>query len=193
MEFCNGGDLHEMIHTQGPFSEAKAKPLFRQIGYSLAYLHRHSIAHLDLKPHNVLVCRLPNKSVVLKLGDFGLAQSMHQLNPQSFRGSPLYCAPEIFEKHYDARADLWSAGVILYEMLFKRTPYAAATVDDLLPIIARGDDIIIPESPAITPTCHDLLTRLLQRDPEKRIAFDGFFGHLFVDLEHYPTAECLPK
>lgn len=88
-------------------------------------------------------------------------------------------APEIILKHkYDARADLWSVGVILYECLFGKAPYSSRSIQELLDKVQSLQKIEIPPNSKISAECEDILTRLLQHDPEKRITF----GNLKVTL-----------
>ena len=97
-------------------------------------------------------------------------------------------APEmILKKRYDAKVDLWSTGVILYECLFGKAPYKSTTVDELMSKIAENAAIVVPDSPSISENCHDLLTRCLTRDPSHRISYEEFFQHGFLDLEHMPS------
>lgn len=98
-------------------------------------------------------------------------------------------APEIiFKSEYDARADLWSVGVILYEILVGRTPFHSTSVKDLVQKL-KNERIRIPSTVKMSPECHDLLVRLLQRNPNQRMPFDEFFSHRFLDLDHMPSLE----
>lgn len=103
-------------------------------------------------------------------------------------------APEIaINRKYDARADLYSIGVILYECLFGKAPYSSKTVEELLEKINSRQRIEIPTNVKISNECEDLLTRLLQHDPDKRISFQDFFNHEFVDMKHAPSDENMEK
>lgn len=110
------------------------------------------------------------------------------------KGSPLYMAPEILQKHrYTASADLWSIGVILYECLFGRAPYRSGSLRELLEKIINNTRIEIPKHCKISPETEDLLTRLLQSNPDERISFQDFFDHEFLDLLHHPSDENLEQ
>lgn len=99
-------------------------------------------------------------------------------------------APEILLKHrYEASADLWSIGVILYECLFGKAPYSSKTLQELLDKIKNLQKIETPKHSKISVECEDLLKRLLQHDPSKRISFEDFFDHDFIDLKHAPNDE----
>lgn len=112
----------------------------------------------------------------------------------SLRGSPLYLAPEILKyRRYDARADLWSVGVILFECLYAVPPFAADSIMQLAEKITSDTKIKAPSGVRVSHACKDLLQRLLQRDPEQRLSFEEFFAHPFLDLEHMPSEESYSK
>lgn len=86
-----------------------------------------------------------------------------------------------------------SLGVILYECLFGKAPYSSGTVEELVNKIKADRRIELPTSVSISDQCRDLLTKLLERDPEQRISFQQYFQHPFVDLEHAPGLDSLEK
>ncbi|XP_054720219.1 serine/threonine-protein kinase ULK3-like [Uloborus diversus] len=193
LEYCSGGDLSHFIRSKKRLPEPLVQRFLQQLAKALQFLRSQNIAHMDLKPQNILLSSVSNP--VLKLGDFGLAQ---YLNPDSeatsMRGSPLYMAPEILLKHlYDARVDLWSVGIILYECLFGEAPFSSSTFAELAEKIKSSNPIQLPYGAQVSEKCKDLILKLLQRDPNKRITFDEFFNHPFVDLEHMPTEETYSK
>ncbi|XP_063782446.1 serine/threonine-protein kinase ULK3 [Pseudophryne corroboree] len=192
-EYCAGGDLSRFIRTRRILPEKVAQIFLQQLASALKFLHEKNISHLDLKPQNILLSNLDRPH--LKLADFGFAQHMTSRDEnQSLRGSPLYMAPEmVCSRHYDARVDLWSVGVILYEALFGRAPFASRSFSELEEKIRSVRTIELPARPRVSPECRDLLQRLLERDPDQRISFPDFFNHSFVDLEHMPCAESLEK
>ncbi|XP_072727385.1 serine/threonine-protein kinase ULK3 isoform X5 [Ciconia boyciana] len=140
---------------------------------------------------------LPEKvaRVFLQQLDFGFAQYMSPWDEKHvLRGSPLYMAPEmVCRQQYDARVDLWSVGVILYEALFGRPPFASRSFAELEEKIRSDRAVELPSRPLLSPECRDLLGQLLERDPLKRISFERFFAHPFVDMEHVPGPESLCK
>ncbi|PVD19971.1 hypothetical protein C0Q70_20465 [Pomacea canaliculata] len=125
--------------------------------------------------------------------DFGFAKPMLEGDQMDvMRGSPLYMAPEIIcRKSYDARVDLWSIGVILYECLFGRAPFASRSFKELGEKIWDSKPVELPPGVEVSDDCRDLLLKLLQRNPEDRISFEEFFNHPFVDLLHAPSPYCL--
>lgn len=193
MEFCAGGDLSRFIRSKKTLSEPFACKFLRQLALALQFMRSKGIAHMDLKPQNLLLTE--ERKPVLKIGDFGMAQHLNTGDSaSSYRGSPLYMAPEIMlSQHYDAKVDLWSVGVILYEALFGAAPFACSTLEEFHERVLDPRPVEIPPVPVVTEQCKHLLQCLLERDPDKRITFEDFFNHPFVDLEHMPTAECLPK
>ncbi|XP_075361766.1 serine/threonine-protein kinase ULK3 isoform X3 [Mycteria americana] len=140
---------------------------------------------------------LPEKvaRIFLQQLDFGFAQYMSPWDEKHvLRGSPLYMAPEmVCRQQYDARVDLWSVGVILYEALFGRPPFASRSFAELEEKIRSDRAVELPSRPLLSPECRDLLGQLLERDPLKRISFERFFAHPFVDMEHVPGPESLCK
>ncbi|XP_040498922.1 serine/threonine-protein kinase ULK3 isoform X2 [Ursus maritimus] len=190
MEFCAGGDLSRFIHTRRILPERVAR-VFMQ--HALQFLHERNISHLDLKPQNILLSSLEKPH--LKLADFGFAQHMSPWDEKHvLRGSPLYMAPEmVCQRQYDARVDLWSVGVILYEALFGQPPFASRSFTELEEKIRSNRVIELPLRPPLSRDCRDLLQRLLERDPNRRISFQDFFAHPWVDLEHMPSGESLAR
>ncbi|XP_022435741.1 serine/threonine-protein kinase ULK3 isoform X2 [Delphinapterus leucas] len=193
MEFCAGGDLSRFIHTRRILPEKVARVFMQQLASALQFLHERNISHLDLKPQNILLSSLEKPH--LKLADFGFAQHMSPWDEKHvLRGSPLYMAPEmVCQRQYDARVDLWSVGVILYEALFGQPPFASRSFSELEEKIRSNRVIELPLRPALSQDCRDLLQRLLERDPSRRISFQDFFGHPWVDLEHMPSGESLAQ
>ncbi|KAI2808008.1 Serine/threonine-protein kinase ulk3 [Blomia tropicalis] len=202
-EYCSGGELATVINLKRCFPEEIVQHFLQQLASALKFLRANDIAHMDLKPQNILISgisfvNLLNelnsfkvwRNVVLKIADFGFAQHLSDEEiSTSFRGSPLYMAPEILLGHeYDARVDLWSIGVILYQCLFGHTPYSCTSSGDLInKFRTKKIRISIPAKPKISQNCRDLLKRLLTFDPKKRISFEDFFDHPFLDLEHIPN------
>ena len=166
--------------------------LAQQLAVALRYLRDHGVSHLDLKPSNLLLSG--TQPPLLKVADFGFAQHLAEnATERGLRGSPLYMAPEILLKdHFDAKADIWSVGVILYEALFGKAPFSSPTLEDLIARIKEEKVVDIPSrTPPLSPDCKDFLTRCLVRSPEKRISFLDFFDHPFLDLDHFPEKDSL--
>ncbi|XP_012261836.2 serine/threonine-protein kinase ULK3 [Athalia rosae] len=193
MEYCDGGDLSSFIRKKHRLPENICRKFLQQLALALRFLRSHNICHMDLKPQNLLLVKKPK--LTLKVGDFGFAQylanSEHRFN---MRGSPLYMAPEILLDHkYDARVDLWSVGIIMYECLFGKAPYSSSSFQELAEKIKDRRPIELPKNAYITAECKDLITSLLKHNPTERMTFDEFFGHEFLDLRHAPTTDNYDK
>ncbi|KAL8595819.1 hypothetical protein ACOMHN_012237 [Nucella lapillus] len=193
MEFCGGGDLSHFVKSKRALPERIVRKFLQQIGLALQYLRCNNVAHMDLKPQNILLTSASNP--IIKIADFGFAKAVLEGDElQVMRGSPLYMAPEIIcQKSYDARVDLWSVGVILYECLFGRAPFASTSFKELGEKIWDSRPVELPPGVEVSDDCRDLLLRLLQRNPDDRLNFDQFFSHPFVDLLHSPSPDCLSK
>ncbi|KAH8382110.1 hypothetical protein KR009_001962 [Drosophila setifemur] len=194
LEYCNAGNLSAFIRTKKSLPESTCRYFLRQLAAAVQYMRANDVSHFDLKPQNLLLTRGAS-NVSLKVADFGFAQHLKlgEIN-QQLKGSPLYMAPEIVRKHqYDAKADLWSIGVILYECLFGKAPYSSRTIEELLLRIRNAEAITLPPNARISNECHDLLRRLLAHEPTARISFADFFAHPFLDLKTFPTEHTLQK
>jgi serine/threonine-protein kinase ULK/ATG1 len=167
LEFCNGGDLAKYIHKKNYKWDMQ---YFNEISDGLKYLHKNNILHRDIKPQNILI-----HNNHIKISDFGFAKSFesHELIT-TFCGSPLYMAPEIIkDREYDSKSDIWSLGVIFYELLTKRHPYYIKTRKQLYSLIANGHNInfdIIKNS-----RCRRLIQNMLEPDPNKRYEWSALF------------------
>eukprot|EP00850_Spirogloea_muscicola_P021113 SM000237S08130 [mRNA] locus=s237:115968:120950:+ [translate_table: standard] len=185
LEYCAGGDLSEHIKRQGRVHEAVARHLMSQLGAGLQVLRQNNVIHRDLKPQNILLSTR-DANAVLKIADFGFARSLQpQGLAETLCGSPLYMAPEILQfQKYDAKADLWSVGAILYELVTGRPPFGGANHIQLLRNIEQRE-VRFPESVAavLSPACINLCRGLLNRRPAERLSFEEFFHHPFLDLK----------
>lgn len=173
MEFCEKGDLRKFLKKR-PLKEQHVKKLMIQLVNGMQYMYNNNIYHRDLKPQNILIDKYYN----LKITDFGLAKDEEE-NPlfETICGSPMYMAPEIMKyKKYDKKADLWSLGVIFYELLTGKTPFTASNHAELLENI-ENKKIYFPSHIKISHSARDLLIGLLNKDSKKRITWRELFNH----------------
>ena len=179
LEFCPGGDLMRVIRARGSLEEAQTQYYLQQLALGLAHIRSRNLIHRDLKPQNLLLSSMaPNAT--LKIADFGFARYMQQQDlAETLCGSPLYMAPEIlrFQK-YDAKADLWSVGAILFEMVSARPPYTGANHVQLLKNIDSKEAPALPAG--LSDDARRLIVGLLQREPVDRLSFEQFFAHPFL-------------
>lgn len=178
MEYFEGGTMNQEISARRrkrlPLGEAQAGFLFLQVALALAEAHRNGVMHRDVKPSNIFM----RASGLVCLADFGLASD----NPRSTTlcGTPFYIAPEMWlGQPYDSKVDVWSLGVVLYELLTFARPFVPAdptarTNDDIKAVILSGQappplpdtisepfralvaDLLTPD-PAARPTCEQVL------------------------------------
>ncbi|KAK9522437.1 hypothetical protein VZT92_018904 [Zoarces viviparus] len=198
MEYCNGGDLAEYLHSKGTLSEDTIRVFLQQIGRAMKVLQSKDILHRDLKPQNILLChpegRRPSAgNTSIKIADFGFARHL-QTNTMAATlcGSPMYMAPEvIMSQNYDAKADLWSIGTIVYQCLTGKAPFYASTPQELR-LFYESNRTLLPSIPKETSTnLTHLLLGLLQRNHSERIGFDEFFHHPFLETRS-STKKCSP-
>ena len=171
LEYCKKGDFHKFLNKRA-LKEKHALRYMIQLANGLKHLITNNIIHRDLKPQNILL----SDDDEIKLTDFGFAR-YYEVNTMvdTLCGSPLYIAPEIMKhKRYSINADLWSVGIIMYEMLVGKVPYSASTHIELLNKI-ENKPLIIPDF--LSDICKDLLKKLLRKNPEERITWDEFFSH----------------
>ncbi|XP_068268428.1 serine/threonine-protein kinase ULK1 isoform X4 [Nyctibius grandis] len=188
MEYCNGGDLADYLHTMRTLSEDTIRLFLQQIAGAMKMLHSKGIIHRDLKPQNILLSYAggrksnPN-NIRIKIADFGFARYLqNNMMAATLCGSPMYMAPEvIMSQHYDAKADLWSIGTIIYQCLTGKAPFQASSPQDLR-LFYEKNKMLMPNIPRETSThLRQLLLGLLQRNHKDRMDFDEFFHHPFLD------------
>jgi len=193
----------------GGLNEVIVRHFLKQIASALEFLRSKNYVHRDIKPQNLLLVpsakwydsfsdiRRPfavsENSLVpavgldslpmLKVADFGFARVLPQTSlAETLCGSPLYMAPEIlrYEK-YDAKADLWSVGTVLHEMMVGKPPFRATNHVELLRKIERQDDKIkFPEGIIISDGMKKLIRGLLKKGPTERMTYETFFQHYVV-------------
>jgi len=201
LEYCGGGDLQRLIRTRrvGRISERLARRLMRDLSAGLKFLWTQELIHRDIKPQNLLLtgplpldekndpakmaiheemrqeANFPSDHFALKIADFGFARHLQTSSlAETLCGSPLYMAPEILQHHrYDAKADLWSVGTVLFEMVAGKPPFNGENHIDLLRNIQRKA-VRLPTDVRVSKECVNLLRILLNRNPLSRAGFSQF-------------------
>jgi len=175
LEYCAKGELYQLLRTRRGrrFTEADAQHYFVQVTRGLQYLHGRKIMHRDLKPENLLV----DHDYVLKIADFGWCADS-SVKRTTFCGTPDYLAPEMLESQgHDHRLDIWSLGVLLYEMVVGRPPFQSTNQALLVSKILAAE---LRYPPFVPQGVKDLVGRLLQKDPEERLPLDRVLRHSWV-------------
>jgi len=178
IDYCDGEDLNKYIKKNGRISEKQSKNFMTQIATGLYYLHSLNLIHRDLKPHNILLSKNGN----IKIADFGFVKDYTENSMlDTLCGSPIYMAPEILQhKKYDAKVDLWSIGIILYEMLSAEPPFMASNHIQLLKTI-ETTKFKFHKNIIVSTDCVNIIESLLVVNPKDRISFDDFFNHPFFE------------
>jgi len=179
MEYLEGGDLAGWLEQRGPLPIDLAVEFVLQASVAVAEAHALGIVHRDLKPANLFCVRRSDGQLSIKVLDFGISKltgggagprlSMTKTN--TMMGSPFYMSPEQMQssKEVDARTDIWSLGVVLFELIAGRGPFQAESVVELAVKIAT-------EPPEVLHTCRPdvplgleaVIGKCLERDPEQR-------------------------
>ncbi|OMJ73953.1 hypothetical protein SteCoe_27264 [Stentor coeruleus] len=180
-EFCvvtefAQGELFEILEDDHNLPESEVRKIAQQLVQSLHYLHSHRIIHRDMKPQNILI----SANGTVKLCDFGFARAMSSstIVLTSIKGTPLYMAPELVqEMPYNHTADLWSLGVIIYELYVGQPPFYTTSIYTLINLIVK-DPVKFPEN--MSPDFKSFLKGLLNKAPQERLAWPELLDHPFV-------------
>ncbi|XP_041421598.1 protein kinase C delta type-like [Xenopus laevis] len=170
LEYVNGGTLENIIEDRGRLSNKQVLFYASELVVGIQFLHENGIVHRDLKPENILV----DEQGHVKIGDFGLVcTGMYGANTQcGYYGTPGYTAPQVLlEEPYDAGADWWSFGVILYEMATNRLPFSPKgnLRQQVESVINRE-----PEYPdSLSTKLRDLIKQLLKKKANQRLGVNG--------------------
>jgi serine/threonine-protein kinase len=183
MEWCEGRLLRQIL-AEGRIPQDRAIRIALKVLDALQYIHENGVVHRDLKPENIMV----NAKDEIKLIDFGIAgdsaaKRLTYANFTATLGTADYISPEqVKGKRGDGRSDIYSMGVILYEMLTGRLPFSGSSPMDVM-----NDRLLnhpFPPrmaNPDISPELQEVLYRALERDPQNRYAHAREFAH---DLQH---------
>ena len=180
-EYADGGDLSEKIkerkNKNGNFTESEILDYFTQICLAIRHIHEKKIIHRDLKSGNIFLM----KNGFVKLGDFGIAKNFQRTidKAKTMVGTPYYLSPEIIEsKPYDSKSDIWSLGVLLYEMMTFKMPFNANSLASLIIKITRGN--YIPPPVIYTKDLRELVSKCLTLDPKNRPTIKEILGMPFI-------------
>ena len=178
MEYAENGNLFELISKEkNGLEESKAFDYFIQVVNAVYYLHNNNIIHRDIKPENILIGN-DNK---IKLCDFGWAKELTLENRSTFCGTVEYMAPEIVgSENYDYSVDIWSLGILLYELLFGHSPFKANTTKNVILNIKTHELTYDDKNKKISNSCKDLIQKLLVSNPQKRLKIKDILEHPFV-------------
>lgn len=141
-------------------------------------LSRSNIMHRDIKPDNILI-----HNGNIKIADFGFCKPLENQNDmvQTMLGSPIYMAPEVIKGEvYTNKADIWSLGVVLYQMIYGKCPFESKSIAKLIQML-EDEEVIIPEYPKISPALEKLLKKILIKDFTNRIEWKEIFEYTITE------------
>lgn len=182
LEYAPHGDLYQYIVKKTRFPEIEACRIVVQVALALQYIHSKDILHRDLKPENILL----DKDYNVKLSDFGWCGEYKQImrncsrtnNRVTFCGTYEYMAPEIIRGDKQSeKVDIWSLGILLYELLHGKTPFRSNAPLEIQKNIVEGRYKI---GRNISAPASDLIRKLLRPTPEKRLSIEEILSHSFV-------------
>ena len=179
-EYCSKGDLLNYLIDNGVFTEEQSCKIFQQVLSSLDYLHKNNICHRDIKPENILLDEYGDA----KLSDFGLSRKFEKNDIlKTPCGSPMYAAPEmVLGKPYDGtKIDIWSLGISLFTMVCGELPFDVED-DDMKTLVYNITHGIYTIPDNLSPQCKDLISKILEINPDKRITIDDIKKHSWVNM-----------
>lgn len=204
MELLEGEDLDDRLVKQGPLAIDEAVGYLIQACEALSEAHGLGIVHRDIKPGNLFLAKTPSGRRMVKLLDFGIskdsvpgAQPVTKLTDVGdVLGSPLYLAPEqlVSSSDVDARADIWSLGVTLFELLTGKGAFDGATMTDLYTAILRHDPRKLSDLRHDVPAkIEEVIERCLQKDPFDRYETVGELVHALAPFAPANTQDSIAR
>ncbi|GKT34916.1 Aurora kinase like protein [Aduncisulcus paluster] len=183
LEYCKHGDLGHKYNRDGLLSTELIKEVVKGIGRALEYCHKKGIIHGDIKPENIFL----DSENCVKLGDFGgavLLSSKEQKKDIYAHGTAEFLPPEVLvvEKKFELteKADIWSFGVTLIEIMSGENPFSSDEGKDEIYRKIVEDDIIFEDFDCIDELGMDLIEKMLEKDPQQRIGLSEILTHPFL-------------
>ncbi|AUX41844.1 protein kinase [Sorangium cellulosum] len=197
MEYLEGSDLQQTLRDRGPLEVEEAVGYVLEACEAIAEAHAAGIIHRDLKPANLFLTRGADGSDMVKVLDFGISKALADPSAAGGEpalgltrtamvlGSPLYMAPEQMRsaRSVDARADIWSIGAVLYQLLTCRVPFEATSLSELI-LMINGDPPPPPSThrPDLPPGLEAAILRCLEKDTAKRFRSVAELASAIVDF-----------
>ena len=190
MEFLDGFDLNQILRHHGPQLAQPVVDLMLQACEGLAEAHSINIIHRDIKPSNFFITRRPDGSNLLKILDFGISSAggfeSELTGTQTVVGTPTYMAPEQMRtaRSTDSRSDIWSMGVVMYQMLAGRPPFEAESYAEL--VLKVNGDPPTPLHIQLPGGLEQIVMRCLEKDPRNRFQTVGELARMIAPYASDP-------
>jgi serine/threonine-protein kinase len=188
MEYLDGNDLNQILRHHGPQAPAVVCDLMLQACEGMAEAHATGIVHRDIKPSNFFITRRPDGTMLLKILDFGISKTQIGVTDltgtEAVLGTPAYMAPEQMKtsRDADARSDIWSIGVVMYQLITGRPPFAGETYAEL--VLKVSGEQPSPMMVPLPPGLGEVILRCLEKNPMMR---PQNVGELARQLAPYAT------
>mmetsp|Transcript_48697 Transcript_48697/g.95209 ORF Transcript_48697/g.95209 Transcript_48697/m.95209 type:complete len:317 (+) Transcript_48697:149-1099(+) len=174
LEYAPRGELYKELTARGRFSERVSSQYIYELSHALHYCHAKHVIHRDIKPENLLI----GHKGELKIADFGWSVHAPTSRRNTLCGTLDYLPPEMVEgREHDEQVDVWSLGVLMYEFLVGNPPFEAEGHNATYRRISRVD-LRFPKG--LSEDAKDLINKLLQKDPRKRMALDQIPKHPWI-------------
>ena len=187
MELCDSDLLIFLNTKRNGFTVDEVRDIFIQLNNVFRIMHKHNIVHRDLKLGNIMIKYIDDAKTkfIPKLSDYGFSKDLNNNVTATHLGTPATMAPEIMmDLPYNENSDLWSIGVMMYQLHYKEIPYSGYNEQEILKKIKFN----APRKQPNDPQFRDLLNRLLVMDPKKRISWNDYFNHPFF-MKNSPQKE----
>jgi eukaryotic-like serine/threonine-protein kinase len=202
MEYLEGCDLDELLDLQRTLPVTEVVDYLLQALEGLAHAHAVNIVHRDLKPANLFLACRPDGSNAIKLLDFGISKTTRsrpedkRLTGQHVLGSPVYMSPEQLRNatDIDSRADIWSIGIVGYELLTGAPPFDGDGVGEIFAAILETYPVPLTEkNPKIPKELSDIFLRCLRRDPDERWSDAGHLAKALAPFGSDPETPLVER
>ncbi|KAH3774175.1 aurora kinase A-like [Dreissena polymorpha] len=180
LEYAYRGELYKVLQKERRFDEKTTAKYVYQLANALKYCHSKKVIHRDIKPENLLLGLTQD----LKIADFGWSVHAPSSRRTTLCGTLDYLPPEMIEGSYhDENVDLWSLGVLCYELMVGKPPFETESNSETYRRITRVD---IRYPPCVTPGARDLIGSLLRHDPRTRMPLEDVMKHPWIVANYSP-------
>ena len=183
LELCHS-DLKKLLKEKGKFSSSEIKYIMEGLNKPFKYMHNNDFIHRDIKPENIMIKYVDysKKKFIPKLADYGISRELDHGTASTNVGTPRYMAPEILigDSDYNDKSDLFSIGVMMYELYFNSFPFSLPFSNNKSEIMKNYN--IKKKKDCEDKVLDDLLNKLLIYDANDRISWDNYFNHPFFNI-----------